>query len=53
VPGDELPGPNARRHAISPSQDASFLVESYALSNAGVWDEFQKFVAKETKILIS
>ena len=31
------------------SQDASFLVESYALDNAGVWKEFQKFVAKETK----
>ncbi|MEN0581254.1 hypothetical protein AAIG39_19925 [Phytobacter palmae] len=33
----------------APSQDASFLVESYALDNAGVWKEFQKFVAKETK----
>lgn len=33
----------------APSQDASFIVESYALGNAGVWDDFQKFVSKETK----
>lgn len=33
----------------APSQDASFIVESYALGNAGVWDDFQKFVGKETK----
>lgn len=33
----------------APSHDASFMVESYALGNAGVWDAFLKFVAKETK----
>jgi hypothetical protein len=33
----------------APSQDASFMVESYALSNAGVWNAFQKFVINETK----
>ncbi len=33
----------------APSQDASFIVESYALGNAGVWEDFQKFVSKETK----
>lgn len=33
----------------APSRDASFMVESYALANAGVWDAFVKFVAKETK----
>jgi len=31
------------------SQDASFMTERYALDNAGVWNAFQKFVAKETK----
>ncbi|WP_312952779.1 hypothetical protein [Superficieibacter sp.] len=31
------------------SHDASFMVESYALGNAGVWEDFLKFVDKETK----
>jgi hypothetical protein len=29
--------------------DASFLVESYALGNAGIWDAFLAFVTRETK----
>ena len=33
----------------APSQDASFMIERYALDNAGVWKAFQTFVAKETK----
>jgi len=33
----------------APAHDASFLVESYALGNAGLWDAFQAFVTRETK----
>lgn len=39
--------PEGERSA--PSQDASFMIEKYALDNAGVWKAFQKFIAKETK----
>ncbi|CAH6662996.1 hypothetical protein [Pseudocitrobacter vendiensis] len=33
----------------APAHDSSFLLERYALDNAGKWNAFQKFVAKETK----
>lgn len=33
----------------APAHDRSFLFERYALDNAGKWNAFQKFVAKETK----
>lgn len=33
----------------APAHDVSFLLERYALDNAGKWNAFQKFVAKETK----
>ena len=32
----------------APAHDVSFLLERYALDNAGKWNAFQKFVAKET-----
>lgn len=33
----------------APAHDHSFLLESYALDNAGKWNAFRKFVAEETK----
>ncbi|EHG7530617.1 hypothetical protein ABL939_17890 [Escherichia albertii] len=34
---------------FAPGHDHSFLVERYALDNAGKWNALRKFVAKETK----
>ncbi|MFY2739650.1 hypothetical protein [Pseudocitrobacter faecalis] len=33
----------------APAHDRSFLPERYAFDNAGKWNTFRKFVAKETK----